>query len=161
MTLQGTVSLCLCRAAPETQGYAVKCPFLNCYYQLKLYTPFHSCFRYCQTWYVAHFSRGNAKEQRTPHLSEPETYSKFLFVAGEMVLDTVGVPSFCPPLPWLKFSATSLLWDFRQIPLPLPTSVFSPTKRYLHHRAVVRIKWEDTLECTVLCSEMRQACVRY
>lgn len=55
-----------------------------------------------------------------------------------------------------SLSATSLLWDFRQVLSPLPTSAFSSRKQYQHHRATVRIKWEATFECTVLCSQNRQ-----
>lgn len=67
----------------------------------------------------------------------------------------MGVLIFCPH-PSLAQIPTCLLWDFRQIPLLPPTSAFSSRKQYQHHSATLRIKWESTSECTVLCSEKRQ-----
>lgn len=53
----------------------------------------------------------------------------------------------CPIAPRLKFPLCHLLAVGLQTnPLPPPTSVFSSIKWYLHHRAAVRIIWDDTPE---------------
>lgn len=157
----------------KIQGYVVKCPASTwCRegsHMFKLLLPVEAPHSLLLLFHILpYLACGQlyqwtcqGAEDRTPCLPEPETESKFLFVVEESSRwDSAwhcGSPLILsPPHPGSDSpSATSLLWDFRQISLSLPTSVFSSTKQYLLYRVVVKIKWRDTFECSGLCSKRK------